>query len=63
MDSFRTGPEFISGMRSYMGASRDSSLKTLSGLLEKNPQMRRCTSSSETSSTPRGPSATQRRIT
>jgi tetratricopeptide (TPR) repeat protein len=37
MDSFHTGPEFISGMRSYMGGNRDSSLKTLSDLLAKNP--------------------------
>jgi tetratricopeptide (TPR) repeat protein len=37
MDSFHTGPDFIKGMRSYMGASRDNSLKTLSDLLEKNP--------------------------
>jgi tetratricopeptide (TPR) repeat protein len=37
MDSFHTGAEFISGMRSYMGGNRDSSLKTLSDLLEKNP--------------------------
>jgi len=38
MDSFHTGAEFISGMRSYMGGNRDSSLKTLSDLLEKNPK-------------------------
>ena len=37
MDSFHTGPEFISGMRTYMGGNRDSSLKTLSDLLAKNP--------------------------
>jgi tetratricopeptide (TPR) repeat protein len=37
MDSFHTGPEFIKGMRSYMGGTRDNSLKTLSDLLEKNP--------------------------
>jgi tetratricopeptide (TPR) repeat protein len=37
MDSFHTGPEFIKGMRSYMDSNRDTSLKTLSDLLEKNP--------------------------
>lgn len=37
MDSFHTGPDFIKGMRSYMGGTRDASLKTLSDLLEKNP--------------------------
>ena len=37
MDSFRTGSEFISGMRTYLAGDRDKSLSALSGLLEKNP--------------------------
>jgi tetratricopeptide (TPR) repeat protein len=38
MDSFHTGQEFISGMRTYMDGDRDKSLKALSDLLEKNPR-------------------------
>jgi tetratricopeptide (TPR) repeat protein len=37
MDSFHTGAEFISGMRTYMDGDREKSLKTLGDLLEKNP--------------------------
>ena len=37
MDSFHSGSEFISGMRSYMEGDREKSLKALSDLLEKNP--------------------------
>lgn len=37
MDSFHSGPEFISGMRTYMAGDREKSLKALGDLLEKNP--------------------------
>jgi tetratricopeptide (TPR) repeat protein len=37
MDSFHTGPEFISGMRTYMAGDREKSLSTLNDLLAKNP--------------------------
>jgi tetratricopeptide (TPR) repeat protein len=37
MDSFHSGPEFISGMRTYMGGDREKSLTALNDLLEKNP--------------------------
>ena len=37
MDSFHSGQEFISGMRTYMEGDREKSLKALSDLLEKNP--------------------------
>jgi len=38
MDSFHSGPEFISGMRSYMVGDREKSLKALEDLLAKNPK-------------------------
>ncbi len=38
MDSFHSGPEFISGMRTYMGGDRAKSLEELGALLEKNPK-------------------------
>ncbi|HET6451031.1 MAG TPA: tetratricopeptide repeat protein [Spirochaetia bacterium] len=37
MESFHSGPEFISGMRTYMAGDREKSLATLGELLEKNP--------------------------
>jgi len=37
MDSFHSGPEFISGMRSYIAGDREKSLKALEDLLAKNP--------------------------
>ena len=37
MDSFHSGPEFISGMRTYMAGDREKSLKALEDLLAKNP--------------------------
>jgi len=37
MDSFHSGPEFISGMRTYMAGDREKALKALEDLLAKNP--------------------------
>jgi len=37
MNSFHSGPEFISGMRTYMEGDRDKSLTALGELLSKNP--------------------------
>ncbi len=37
MDSFHSGPEFISGMRTYMGGDREKSLQALGDLLQKSP--------------------------
>ncbi len=37
MDSFHSGPEYISGMRTYMAGDREKSLKALEDLLAKNP--------------------------
>jgi tetratricopeptide (TPR) repeat protein len=37
MDSFHSGPEFISGMRTYMAGDREKALETLNELLQKNP--------------------------
>ena len=37
MDSFHSGPEYISGMRSYMAGDREKALKALEDLLVRNP--------------------------
>ena len=38
MESFHSGPEFISGMRTYMTGDREKALKALTDLLEQNPK-------------------------